>query len=85
MGDGPGERGLEAVLAASRATELWPNGSLRQPVNSKCLMDPSPTVTKIKYVGLDVHAETIAVAIADSSGVVRHYGVVPAHSHSVDR
>jgi transposase len=48
-------------------------------------MNPSPTVTKIKYVGLDVHAETIAVAIADSSGAVRAYGTVPAHSHSVDR
>lgn len=48
-------------------------------------MNPSPTVSKIKYVGLDVHAETIAVAIADSSGAVRPYGIIPAHTHSVDR
>jgi transposase len=48
-------------------------------------MNPSPTVSKIKYVGLDVHAETIAVAVADSSGGVRAYGIVPAHTHAVDR
>ena len=48
-------------------------------------MNPSPTVQKIKYVGLDVHAETIAVAIADSSGAVRAYGIVPAHTHAVDK
>lgn len=83
MGHGFGERGLEAALAASRATGLWPDGSLRQRVNRKCVMNPSPTVAKIKYVGLDVHAE--AIAIADSSGVVRPYGIVPVHTHSVDK
>ena len=48
-------------------------------------MNPSPTVSKIKYVGLDVHAETIAVAIADSTGNVRGYGTIPAHTHAVDK
>ena len=48
-------------------------------------MNSSPTILKIKYVGLDVHAETIAVAIADSSGALRSYGIVPAHTHSVDK
>jgi transposase len=48
-------------------------------------MSPSPMQSSVKYVGLDVHAETIAVAIADSSGGLRAYGIVPAHTHSVDR
>ncbi len=85
MGDESGERGLKAVLAASRATMLWPDGSLRQPVNSKCLMNPSPTVPKVKYTGPDVHAETIAVAIAESTGSIRAYGIIPAHTHAVDK
>ena len=48
-------------------------------------MNPSPTPHIIKYVGLDVHAETVSVAIADSTGQLRSYGTVPAHSHSMDR
>ncbi len=37
------------------------------------------------FVGMDVHAESIAVAIADPSGEVRSYGNIPAHTHAVDR
>jgi transposase len=48
-------------------------------------MNPSPTPSRVKYVGLDVHAETVAVAIADSAGELRGHGTVPAHSHSLDR
>lgn len=48
-------------------------------------MNPSPTAQTIKYVGLDVHAETVAVAIAREGGDVLSYGTVPAHSHSMDR
>ncbi|MDG0027899.1 hypothetical protein [Trinickia sp. Y13] len=29
-----------------------------------------------KYVGLDVHQETIAVAVADTAGELRYRGVV---------
>jgi transposase len=32
---------------------------------------------KLRFVGLDVHAETIAVAVAESSGEVRFLGVIP--------
>jgi transposase len=31
----------------------------------------------IKFVGLDVHAETIAVAVAEQDGEVRSLGVIP--------
>ena len=48
-------------------------------------MNPSPTNPNVKYVGLDVHAETIAVALAEATGPVRAYGIIPAHTHAVDR
>jgi hypothetical protein len=40
------------------------------------MKSPSPTSTKVKYVGLDVHAETIAVAIAEGDEAVRVYGTI---------
>ena len=49
------------------------------------MKNQSPTKLKLKHVGLDVHAETIAVAVAETDGEVRSYGNIPAHSHSVDR
>src|SRR5262245_51854813 len=48
-------------------------------------MNSSPTVKTIKYVGLDVHAETIAVAVAVSGGELRSYGTIAAHTHALDR
>ena len=85
MGDGPRRRGLEAALAASRATRLWKDGSLRLPDNNECPMNSSPTLQRIKYIGLDVHAETIAVGLAASSGDLRSYGNIPAHTHALDK
>ena len=34
-------------------------------------------MSTVRFVGLDVHAETIAVAVAESDGEVRAHGVIP--------
>jgi transposase len=38
---------------------------------------------RIKFVGLDVHAETIAVAVAEQGGEVRSLGIIPNREDSV--
>lgn len=40
-------------------------------------------MTKVRFVGLDVHAETIAVAVAESSGEVRALGMIPNRPESI--
>ncbi|MDH5206579.1 MAG: IS110 family transposase [Hylemonella sp.] len=40
-------------------------------------------MTKILYVGMDVHADTIAVAVAERDGEVRSHGVVPNGVESI--
>jgi transposase len=37
----------------------------------------------IKFVGLDVHAETIAVAVAEQGGEVRSLGMIPNREESI--
>src|SRR6202453_4824298 len=43
----------------------------------------SRSMNRIKFVGLDVHAETIAVAVAEQDGEVRSLGVIPNREESV--
>jgi transposase len=38
---------------------------------------------KVRFVGLDVHAETIAVAVAEPDGEVRSLGVIPNRPESI--
>lgn len=40
-------------------------------------------MTKIRFVGLDVHAETIAVAVAEPGGEVRSLGTIPNRLESI--
>lgn len=40
-------------------------------------------MNRVKFVGLDVHAETIAVAVAERDGEVRSLGVIPNREESV--
>lgn len=40
-------------------------------------------MTKIRFVGLDVHAETIAVAVAEPNGEVRSIGTIDSNRLAV--
>ena len=41
-------------------------------------------MSKVRFVGMDVHAETIAVAVAEAgSGEVRSWGTIPNRPESV--
>jgi len=40
---------------------------------------------KVRFLGLDVHAETIAVAIAEPDGEVRSLGIIPNREESIRR
>src|SRR6202049_2084440 len=43
----------------------------------------SRSMKRIKFVGLDVHAETIAVAVAEQDGEIRSLGVIPNREESI--
>jgi hypothetical protein len=40
-------------------------------------MRKEPVIKKVRFVGLGVHAETIAVAVAEPSGEIRSMGTIP--------
>lgn len=40
-------------------------------------------MSKLRFVGLDVHADTIAVAIAEAGGEVRSLGMIPNQLESM--
>lgn len=44
-----------------------------------------PAMKNVRFVGLDVHAETIAVAVAEPGGEVRSLGVIPNRAEPVRR
>src|SRR5881628_2641576 len=48
-------------------------------------MRKEPVMRKVRFVGLDVHAETIAVAVAERDGEVRSLGVIPNRAESIRR
>src|SRR5207245_10407843 len=44
-----------------------------------------PVMSNVRFIGLDVHAETIAAAVAEPDGEVRSLGVIPNRPESVRR
>ena len=44
-----------------------------------------PAMNNVRFVGLDVHAETIAVAVAEPDGEVRSLGIIPNRTESIGR
>jgi transposase len=42
-------------------------------------------MSTVRFIGLDVHAETMAVAVAEPTGEVRSLGVIPNRSESIRR
>ena len=40
-------------------------------------------MSTVRFVGLDVHAETIAVAVAEPSGEARSIGVIPNRAEAI--
>jgi len=42
-------------------------------------------MSNVRFIGLDVHAETIAVAVAEPDGEVRTLGVIPNHPASIQK
>ena len=40
-------------------------------------------MSNVRFIGLDVHAETIAVAVAEPAGEVRSLGVIPNRIESI--
>ena len=40
-------------------------------------------MSKVRFIGLDVHADTIAVAVAEPDGEVRSLGIIPNRLESI--
>src|SRR5437762_13802576 len=43
------------------------------------------SMSNVRFVGLDVHAETIVVAVAESAGEVRTLGTIPNRPDAIRR
>src|SRR4249919_2455168 len=44
-----------------------------------------PVMSNVRFIGLDVHAETIAVAVAEPDGEVRSLGIIPNRPESIQK
>jgi len=54
-------------------------------LNKKGKQTPMKAAQTILHVGLDVHKDSIAVALAAQDGSLRRYGEIPGHIEAVDK
>src|SRR5260370_1080283 len=50
---------------------------------NRATSERSRSMERLKFFGLDVHAETIAVAVAEQGGEVRALGIIPNREESI--
>ena len=65
---------MERPAPSSQAVDYAAN---RRETQRRATREREPVMKKLRFVGLDVHAETIAVAIAEQGGEVRSLGTIP--------
>src|SRR5215469_11010982 len=53
--------------------------------NAEPQAERNRSMKKVRFLGLDVHAETIAVAVAESDGEVRWLLIIPNREESIRR
>jgi transposase len=67
--------GSQTVDYAADRVEPW----------RRATYEREPAMKNVRFVGLDVHAQTIAVAVAEPGSEVRSLGIIPNRSEAVRR
>src|ERR1700743_2971925 len=62
----------------------WVRLCVYQDTQSRATSGREPVMqAKVRFLGLDVHAETIAIAVAEQDGEVRSLGTIPNRAESI--
>src|SRR4030088_747499 len=63
--------------------DAWVTLTVMKPTTQSHKRKGTGSMKKVRFLGLDVHAETIAVAVAEPDGEVRSLGVIPNRTESI--
>jgi transposase len=63
--------------------DAWVTLLLGRNYNAEPQAERNRSMKKLRFLGLDVHAETIAVAVAEADGEVRSLGIIPNREESI--